>query len=258
MIEKLARNPLALAAAFVLSALLGAALFAGMQTLMPGASRDKTQVEQIVRNYLLTHPEIIPEVVEKLQAKDAAKAAEAEQAAAKAVPAQLAALGTPYASAMAGNPQGDVTVVAFMDYACGYCRASLPGIEELVKRDPNVRIVYREYPVLGPASLVAARWALAAAEQGKFRPFHDALYAEGSPSETTIAAAAAKAGLDIAAARKAVGSKAVQDEIQANHKLGEKLAMSGTPSWVIGNQLIYGARDYDGLAAAVAAARKGK
>lgn len=212
----------------------------------------------LVRNYLLDHPEVLPEAIDKLRAGDTAKAEKAEQDAQNALPAQLAAVQKPYAGAWAGNPNGDITVVAFMDYACGYCRASLPGIDELVAKDPNVRIVYREFPVLGPDSVVAARWALAAAEQGKFRPFHDALYAEGPPSAEAIAAAAAKAGLDKAAAAKAIDSPAVMAEITANHALGQKLAMTGTPSWVIGNRLAYGAKDYATLAEAVAEARKTK
>ncbi len=212
----------------------------------------------LVRNYILAHPEILPEAIEKLRAGDVAKAEQAERDAQKALPASLAAVRKPYASAHAGNPNGDVTVVAFMDYACGYCRASLPGIEDLIAKDPNVRVVYREYPVLGPESAMAARWALAAAEQGKYLAFHNALYAEGSPSAETIGAAAAKAGLDKAQAQKSVASQAVKDEIDSNHALGQKLAMSGTPSWVIGDQLVYGAKDYQGLAEAVAEARKAK
>lgn len=251
------RNPWLLLGAFVGSALLGALLFALVQPWLPGTS-NRAQVETVVRNYILDHPEIIPEAIDKLRAGETAKAEQAEKDAQKAVPGQLAAVQKPYASAWAGNPNGDVTVVAFMDYACGYCRASLAGIDELIAKDPNVRVVYREFPVLGPDSVTAARWALAAAQQGKFRAFHDALYAEGQPSAEAIAAAAAKAGLDKAAAETAAKSKETEAEIVSNHQLGQKLAMSGTPSWVVGGQLLYGVRDYAGLASAVAEARKAK
>jgi protein-disulfide isomerase len=257
MTEKLTRNPLALAGAFMLSALLGAFLFALIQAWLPGMSK-RAEIERVVRNYILEHPEILPEAIEKLRAREGAKAAQAEVEAQKAVPGLLAAIEKPYAGAFAGNPKGDVTVVAFMDYACGYCRASLAGIDELLAKDPNVRIVYREFPVLGIPSTVAARWALAAAEQGKFRAFHDAMYAEGQPSAETIDAAAAKAGLDKTLAEKALESKAVVAEIEANHQLGQKLAMTGTPSWVIGGKLFYGVREYAELAEAVAEARKAK
>lgn len=261
MIERLSGNRLALAGAFVLCALLGAALFAALQALVPGMGV-RGQTERTVHDWVLAHPEVLLESVERYNQKQSANAekaqAEAVAAAEKTLPAERRALETPYAGAWAGNPQGDVTLVAFMDYACGYCRASLPAIAELLKRDPGVKVVYREYPVLGPDSLVAARWALAAAEQGKFRAFHDALFAMDGPGAANVDAAAQKAGLDMAKARQAIGSKPVEGEIVANHRFGQKLAMTGTPSWVIGGKLLYGMRDYAGLAAAVAEARKGK
>lgn len=250
MIENVSRKSLATAVALAQIPLL---ILLGF-LLMPGSPL----IERMVRGYLLDHPQILPEVVEKLRAGEVAKASQAEADAQKALPSQLAAVEKPFASAWAGNPNGDVTVVAFMDYACGYCRASLPGIAELIAKDPNVRVVYREYPVLGPESVVAARWALAAAEQGKFLPFHEALYAEGPPTAESILAAATKAGVDKGAAQKALDSKAVVAEITGNHELGQKLAMTGTPSWVIGGKLLYGVVDYAGLATAVAAARKAK
>lgn len=252
MSERILRSPLALAGAMLVSALLGAGAFALVLSWMPGLAGPA------IRGYLLEHPEILPEAMERLQARETARYEKAREGAQKAVPQLLAQLQKPFAGAWAGNPDGDVTVVAFMDYACGYCRASLPGIEELIARDPNVRVVYREFPVLGPESVVAARWALAAAEQGKFRAFHDALYAAGPPSVENITLAAGKAGLDKALANKAVESKAVEQEILANHKLGEQLAMTGTPAWVIGDKLLSGARDHAGLAQAVAEARAGR
>jgi protein-disulfide isomerase len=252
MSERLLRSPLALAGAMLVSALVGAGAFALLLSWMPGLAGPA------IRGYLLEHPEVLPEAMDRLQARENARYEKAQQGAQKAVPQHRAQLQMPYASAWAGNPQGDVTVVAFMDYACGYCRASLPGIAELLAKDPGVRVVYREFPVLGPESVTAARWALAAAEQGKFRAFHEALYAAGPPSMENIAIAADKAGLDKAVALKTVQSKPVEQEIAANHKLGEALAMTGTPAWVVGGKLLSGARDYAGLAQAVAEARAGK
>ncbi|NIJ21891.1 protein-disulfide isomerase [Sphingomonas naasensis] len=252
MSGRLLRNPLALAGAMLVSALLGAGAFALLLSWMPGLAGPA------IRGYLLEHPEVLPEAMDRLQARETARYEKAQQGAQAAVPQHRAQLETPFAGAWAGNPKGDVTVVAFMDYACGYCRASLPGIEELLAKDPNVRVVYREFPVLGPESVLAARWALAAAGQGKFRAFHDALFAAGQPSAENIALAVEKAGLDKAVATKAIESKPVEQEIAANHKYGELLAMTGTPSWVVGGKLLSGARDYAGLAAAVAEARAAK
>jgi len=252
MIDKLLRNPLALAGAFVASALLGAALFALLQSFVPSLAGPA------VRGYLLAHPEVLPEAMDRLRARETERLEQAQRQAQAGLSQHLARVARPYGSAWAGNPNGDVTVVAFMDYACGYCRASLPAIAELLEKDPQVRVVYREYPVLGPESLAAARWALAAAEQGRFQAFHEALYAAGGPSDETIAEAADAAGLDRARAEQAIRSAAVEKEIRDNHALGEELAMTGTPSWVVGGQLLYGMRNYAGLAEAVAAARRGK
>jgi protein-disulfide isomerase len=244
MIDRLTRNPWLFAGAFVLSALLGAALFAGGQRLAGGGA-DKTKIEQVVRNYLLEHPEILPEAMEKLQEKEYAKA----------IAPNRKAIETPYPGAEWGNAKGDVTVVAFLDYACGYCRASLPALAQLVKNDPKVRIVYREFPVLGDNSVLAARWALAAAEQGKFKPFHEALYAGGQVSEASIAAAAATAGLDVNRAKQALNAPRVETELATNHRLAQSVGGTGTPVWVIGDKVIPGYVEYSVLEAAVKKAR---
>jgi protein-disulfide isomerase len=237
------RNPLLAFGALLLAALLGAAAFALLQPLLPGSDRART--EAIVRDYVLTHPEILPEAMQKLQEREVGKA----------VAANRSGIETPFAGAWAGNPQGDVTLVAYMDYACGYCRASLPAIEKLLADDPKVRIVYRELPILSPGSRTAAEWALAAAEQGKFRPFHAALYAQSGLGEDAIARAAATAGLDIARARTTAGSQAVAQEIARNMQQAGQLGVTGTPTWVVGNQMLSGAIGYEGLSAAVAKAR---
>lgn len=254
MIGSVARNPWTLGAAFLGSALLGAGLFALVQMALPGG-RDRAQMEWVVRNYLLENPEILVEVSERLQARQAAKA---ETDARKALAKEGGGVTQSFAGAWAGNPQGDVTVVAFLDYNCGYCRASLPAIAELVRRDAKVRVVYREYPVLGEESVLAARWALAAAEQGKFKPFHEALYAAGRANQASIAAAAAVAGLDTGRAAQALESRAITGELDANHAIGQRLGMSGTPAWVVGKRVIHGAQEYAQLAEAVADARAGK
>lgn len=255
MIERISRNPWLLGGAFLVSALLGAALFALIQMLVSAMGSDRARTEAIVRSYLLAHGEIIPEAMDKLQERQAAE--RGRQADAALVQHQ-AVIAKPYAGAWQGNPNGDVTVTAFMDYNCGYCRANLPALAQLVAKDPGVRVVYREYPVLSDESVVAARWALAAAEQGKFMPFHDALYAGGPLSAATIGAAAAKAGLDRDAASKAIGTERVSAEIQNNYRFGQDLHIAGTPGWVIGKRVYFAAMSLDELTKAVAEARAGK
>lgn len=199
-----------------------------------------------VRDYLLAHPEILPEAMQRLQAREAGRAVDANRA----------AIVDPFPGAIAGNPKGDVTVVAFMDYACGYCRASLPALAELIETDPKVRVVYRELPILSPASRTAAEWALAAAGQGRFKPFHDALYAAGRVDDATIAAAARTAGLDMAAAQTAAASAPVRAEIERNLRTAGVIGITGTPTWVVGDQVLGGLQTLEGLQAAVASVRK--
>lgn len=195
-----------------------------------------------VRDYLLEHPEVIPEAMQRLQDRESGQA----------VAALRPALEKPVGSAWAGNPRGDVTVVEFFDYNCGYCRANLPTIAQLVASDPKVRVVYREFPILSEASRTAARASLAAARQGKFAGFHDALYAAGQVSDATIAAAAQQAGVSLAR----LDTAALDAEIAHNYALASKLGLSGTPSWVIGDRVLAGAQSLEKLRAAVTEARQ--
>lgn len=201
-----------------------------------------------VRAYLLDHPEVLQEVMERLRQK---------QAAAQIAPNRLA-LETPYAGAWIGAEKPDVTLVQFFDYACGYCRASLPDVHRLVNEDPKVRVVFRELPILSRESEVAARASLGAAEQGRFAAFHDALYAAGRPNADTVAAAANRAGLDSAKLAATMRAPRAEQELARNIELARSLGFSGTPSWVVGDQLLSGAVGYDVLKQAVAEARESR
>lgn len=250
MTDSLVKSPLALAGVVALSAAVGAGAVLGVQALGPArvADTDKARIGQVVRDYVLENPQILPEAMKRLQERETGKA----------VASSRSAITEPYAGAWEGNAKGDVTVAVYMDYACGYCRASLPMIAQLVAEDPNVRIVYRELPVLSEVSRVAARWGLAAAEQGKFKPFHTALYSGGQLSEQSIAAASASAGLDTAKAQAALSAPRVEAEIARNLEVAGKLGVTGTPSWVIGDRVISGMVPYEVLKDAVTAARDAK
>jgi len=245
MTNPILRNPWLLSGSFFLAAVVGGLVSYGAQHLAGG---ERAEGGEAIRTYLLEHPEVLPEAMEKLQEREYAKA----------IAPNRKAFETPFAGAEWGNPKGDVTVVAFLDYACGYCRASLPSLAKLVASDPNVRIVYREYPVLGDASVSAARWALAAAEQGKFRAFHEALYANGQLDEASIASAATGVGLDKARAARVMATPAIDGEISNNHKLAASIGGRGTPVWVIGDKVIPGYVEYSVLADAVKKAREKK
>lgn len=224
------------------SAIVGGGVVAGADRMIGGGSGGG----DAIRDYLYANPEVLPEAMDRLRTRETAKI----------VDANADKLTKPFDGAWAGNPQGDVTVVAFMDYACGYCRASLPAVERLLTEDKGVRIVYRELPILSDTSRAAAGWSLAAAEQGKFKAFHNRLFAAGQLSPATLEATIAATGLDRARAESVMASQRIDREIAGNLDLIRDLGANGTPTWVIGNQVINGAVPYEAMKAAVDKARQ--
>ena len=219
-------------------ALAGGLVGAGAMAFI---DRDATDV----RAYLLANPEVIPEAMEKLQARESRRS----------VVANRDTVETPFPGAVAGNPRGDVTLVEFYDYNCGYCRASLPIVRDLIRRDPNLRVVFRELPILAPSSRTAARASLAAAAQGKFNAFHDALFRGGRVTDASVAAAARTAGVDLTRL-PALGSR-IDAELTRTFDTANKLGIGGVPGWVIGDRVLSGALSADDLSRAIAEARRG-
>ncbi len=197
------------------------------------------------RAWLLAHPEILPQMAEAYQA-NAAKGRLA------AVAGDVA---RPFPGAVLGNPEGSVTLVEFTDYGCTFCRQSVADVKALIAANPDLKVVMREWPIF-EGSEQAARMALAAARQGKYAAFHDALFAHGPPSEQAIKIAAEAAGLDLAAAEEFAASPAATFELQKNIELARRLGFEGTPSWVAGDAVFSGAVGRARLGEAVAAARK--
>lgn len=209
------------------------------------APHDKAAIEKIVHDYILEHPEIIPQAIEKLQG----------QRMSGTIDANRSAIETPYAGAWEGAAKADVTVVEFFDYACGYCRASLPDLTKLLEQDKGVKVVYRELPILSEQSSDAAKVSLLAAEKGRYPAFHKALYDAGKVTRDSIFAAAATIGIDRKAAEAAMVASKYDEEIQSNIALAQKLQATGTPTFVIGGQVLNGAIGYEALKEAVATAR---
>ena len=205
------------------------------------APTDRAVIEKIVREYILANPEILPEAMDKLRERETAKV----------VKANRKALETPFAGAWEGAADADVTIVQFFDYNCGYCRAAMADVEKLLANDKKLRIVYREFPVLGPDSDTAARISLAAAKAGKYPAFHRALYAAGRLDPRNVERIAKGLDIDLAFA----SDPAAQAEIDANLGYARPLGITGTPAWVIGDKVLAGAVGYDTLKEAVAAAR---
>ncbi len=202
-----------------------------------------TATEAVVRNYLMTHPEILPQAMEQLRRNEAAAR----------VGTLGDTIGKPFSGAWAGAADGDVTLTVFTDYACTFCRASVPDIDRLLREDRRLKIVFRELPILSADSEAAARLALVAAQRGKYMAVHRALFAAGTPDRAARIAVAASAGLpDDAATLENAG---INRELAANVAMARQLGFEGTPSWVVGTQVLSGAVGYDKLRAAIATAR---
>jgi protein-disulfide isomerase len=196
---------------------------------------------RIVRDGMLADPQILPDTA------DALRDAQYEPV----LRANRMAIETPFASSWKGAAKPDVTLVEFFDYACPYCKASNPHIDRLLQEDKGLRIVYRELPILGPDSVVAARLSLEASKAGRFNQFHDALWATGRPSAETNAVAARTAGI----APQPTADPAVEAELKRNFQLAGQLGATGTPLFVIGDRVMNSAVGYDVLKKAIADAR---
>jgi protein-disulfide isomerase len=211
-----------------------------------GGGLDKAEVETVVADYIRANPQIIPEALEAQRDREIAKAIEAIRP----------ALEKPYAGAWAGHADGDVTMVVFTDYACGFCRASLPDIDRLVREDKRLKVVFRELPIIAPQSRDAALMALAAARQGKYDAFHHAMFAASSLAPAAIAAAAEKAGVVTDGSADVTANEALfQRELDSNLAIATQLQLNATPTWVIGDQLFQGQVGHDALKRAIAKAR---
>jgi protein-disulfide isomerase len=215
-------------AAFLVGGLIGA----GAMWLASGA---------IVRSALLRNPEMIAEGLQRLQERELAKV----------VVANRPAFETPFAGAWAGAKDGDVTLVEFFDYACSFCRKSNADLDRLAKEDGKLRIVWREWPVLGPDSEAAAKASLAAAAAGRFKPFHDALFAAGRPTPAAVAAASRAVGLASPAPPRNGA-----EELSRNYDLARAIGANGTPTFVVGDRVLRGAVGYQALKAAISQARE--
>lgn len=209
--------------------------------------RQRAAIEGLVRAYILDHPEILPEAMDRLQQHEAQ---------ARIAPLR-GALETPFPGAVLGNPAGKVTLVEFTDFACTYCRHSVADVASLIAANPDLKVVVRELPIIAPESAPAARMALAAAAQGKYPAYHQAMFAGARPSDSSIAAAATAAGVDLGAAKGFAAQPQVQQELERNLGLARQLGINGTPAWIVGDQMISGAVGKERLQQAIEAARKG-
>src|SRR6185436_12173897 len=218
------------------------------------------EIEKIVRDYLLKHPEVLQEVMQELEKKQ--QTAEAEKAR-SAVKTHAEALFNSPRQVTLGNPQGDVTFVEFFDYNCGYCKRALDDMNALMAKDPKLKVVLKEFPVLGPGSTEAAKVAVAVRMQDKtgkkYLEFHQKMLSgRGQADKARALAVAKEVGLDVARIERDLTSDEVRLTLEESLKLAEKLGLNGTPSYVIGSNVVVGAVGLDKLKESVSTARCGK
>jgi Protein-disulfide isomerase len=221
----------------IIGGIVGSLLTAGLIFASPNVLASR-----IVRQGLLANPSILSETVDALQqARYAPVLAE-----------NRAQIETPFASSWKGAAKPDVTLVEYYDYACPYCKASNPNIDRLLQEDKGLRVVYREFPILGPDSVTAARLSLAASKLGRFAQFHDALWSAGRPAPATNAVAAQAAGIGPAPQQ----DPQIETELARNQEIAGKLGATGTPVFVVGDKVLNGAVGYEALKQAIGEARQ--
>ena len=241
---------------FLTAVLLVLALMVPSAGLAEPLSSDQVQqVERLIREYLLANPELLSEMSNRLRAKqEQATAARMKEV----VATRRAELVSDPNSYVAGNASGDVTIVEFFDYQCGYCKRVHPALTTLLKQDPGVRLVLKELPVLGPASETAARAAVASlAQPGKYHAFHTALMQHQERlDEASVLAIAGRVGVDVTKLSADMKSDRVAAVLKANRELATALGVNGTPAFVIGDRLVPGAVPLERLVELVAQQRK--
>jgi protein-disulfide isomerase len=217
-------------------------------------------IETIVKNYLVAHPEVVEEAMAELSKRQAAAEAEKSEA---AVSENAEKIFNSPRGVVLGNRDGDVTFVEFFDYNCGYCKRAMADMLDLIKSDSKLKVVLKEFPVLSQGSVEAAQVAVAVRMQDpggkKYLDFHQKLLGGRGAADKARAMAAAKdAGLDMARIEKDLASPEVKSTIEENLKLAETMGLNGTPSYVIGKQVVIGAIGLDGLKEKISTARCGK
>jgi len=237
-----------------LGTLTGVAVLLGLALALsgPAAAQEQSRpggfdpaqvkgIEQIVRDYLLAHPEVLVESLTEFQRRQ--KVAE-QQRQQESVASSRAALTEDPDAPVIGNPEGDVAIVEFLDYKCPYCKRVAGTLKDVIAADGKIRLVMKEFPILGPRSIQAARAALAVARQGKYEAFHWALMTEpGDMSDPHIRQVARTVGVDVDRMMEDMESPEIQAMIARNHDLAQALQITGTPAFVIGDTLVPGAID---------------
>ena len=246
---------------FLPSVLVTIALFLSGCSTTANETRSASAISQdladaTIERYIRTHPEVIIQSLQTLEAKREAELRERQKAALATKQDEL--LHDPV-SPVSGNPKGEITVVEFYDYRCGFCKQAASAVTELQKEDPRVRVVYKDFPILGEPSELAAKAALASQAQGKHQAFHEALLASHDDmTKEAILKIAADVGLNTKRLETDMADPKWQAVIEKNRALAQELGISGTPGFIVGTELVPGALDLNGLKELIARAGYGK
>jgi protein-disulfide isomerase len=246
-------------ARIALAAAVSLALAGAAPAVAESFSADqREEIGKIVKDYLLTHPEVMQDVMAELEKRQ--QAAETEKHRTAIVENKATLFSSPH-QVVLGNPQGSVTMVEFFDYNCGYCKRAMSDMLDLIKNDSNLKFVLKEFPVLGEGSVDAARVAVAARMQDstgkKYIEFHQKLLGgRGGADKMRALAVAKEVGFDIPRLERDMGSDEVKKTIDENMKLAEALGVNGTPSYVVGQEVVVGAVGLDALREKISAERK--
>lgn len=239
-----------------LAALLASAALTAVPAQAEMTDAERQAFRDEVRAYLIENPEVIVEAMDILQNREQETASARDRL---MLAEQHDAIFNDPASWSGGNPDADITIVEFVDYRCGYCRKAHDDVAELVASDGNIRLVLKEFPILGDASLLSSRFAIAVLQLGGpdvYKKAHDELIAlRGEPDEATLARLAGDLGLDAAAILALMPTDAVTDVIAANHQLANIMEISGTPTFVVNGTMVRGYVPLEGMRQIVAGER---
>jgi protein-disulfide isomerase len=216
----------------------------------------RQQIEAIIHEYLMKNPQVL---IDAIKAAEDKLTHDADAKSSQAVKEHRQEVFDDPQTPIAGNPNGDVAIVEFFDYRCPYCKKVEPELEALLKEDPKLRLVLKEFPILGPVSMTAAHAAIAAQRQGKYDAFHDAMMtARGNITDDTVYQVARSVGLDVDKLKRDMASPEVDETVKKNMSLADTLDVHGTPAFIIGNHVVPGAIGLPELKKYVAEARNNK
>lgn len=240
----------------LLSAAIGIFFFAGQPALAQSFSDEqKNELETIIKDYIIAHPEVLIASLEAQRLAAEKQAYEETQVNVRKLSTELETSHVPFV----GPENADVTVVEFFDYNCGYCKKAFEEVRSILEEDKNVKFYLIDMPILGPTSLEASKWAMAAIKQGKYFEFHKALMEHQGPKNDNVLEDKAKeVGLDVKQARKDKESEEVRNQLATNMSYAESLSITGTPGFIIGDELARGYISLDQMKELIKMARTGE